>query len=61
MTAPTLEQACDLVRQLSVQEKLYLLNALTTQLIHDTTNMLTAKPLGLPIFHVAHWSEDTLV
>ena len=58
MTTPALTQARNIVRQLTVQEKLYLLNDITAQLVQAaTSNPVTARP-GFPVFHIAEWPTD---
>ena len=58
MTATALTQARTIVRQLTVQEKLYLLNDITAQLVQATTSSpITSRP-GFPIFHIAEWPTD---
>ena len=59
MTLTALTQARAIVRQLTVQEKLYLLNDITAQLVQATTSgSVTSRP-GFPIFHITEWPTDT--
>lgn len=58
MTTPALTQARTIVRQLTIQEKLYLLNDITAQLAHEATSSpVTSRP-SFPVFHVAEWPTD---
>lgn len=58
MTTTTLTQARNIVRQLSVQEKLYLLNDIATQLVQESTAVRRSPRPAFPVFHVAEWPED---
>jgi hypothetical protein len=58
MTTKTLTQARNIVRQLTVQEKLYLLNDITAQLIQETTSTPATSRPGFPVFHIAEWPTD---
>jgi hypothetical protein len=52
MTTTALTQAHTIVRQLTVQEKLYLLNDITAQLLQAvTTHPVTPRP-AFPVFHL---------
>jgi hypothetical protein len=54
-----LTQARELVRQLSFQEKLYLLNDLTMQVIQQSAAATTtAEQQPLPSIHLATWPDD---
>lgn len=58
ITAP-LMQARELVRQLSFQEKLYLLNDLTMQVIQQSaTGAPASEARPLPSIHLATWPND---
>jgi hypothetical protein len=58
MTTTALTQARTIVRQLTVQEKLYLLHDITAQLVQETTTSpVTSRP-AFPVFHVAEWPTD---
>ena len=58
MTTTALTQARTIVRQLTVQEKLYLLHDITAQLVQETTsNPATSRPV-FPILHIAEWPSD---
>jgi hypothetical protein len=58
MTTTALTYARTIVRQLTIQEKLYLLNDITAQLVQAaTSNPVTARP-SFPVFHVAEWPTD---
>jgi hypothetical protein len=59
MTTNQLAQARELVRQLSFQEKLYLLNDLTMQVIQQSTTATTAPAIRpLPSIHLTTWPTD---
>jgi hypothetical protein len=59
MTIDQLTQVRELVQQLSFQEKLYLLNDLTMQLIQQSTKVMAATaPQPLPSIHLATWPHD---
>lgn len=58
MTTPALTQARSIVRQLSVQEKLYLLNEIAAQLVQESTRAGQTLRPAFPIFHVAEWPAD---
>lgn len=56
MTIDQLSQARELVRQLSFQEKLYLLNDLTMQVIQQSARPAAEfVPRPLPSIHLATW------
>lgn len=58
MTTSALTQARTIVRQLSIQEKLYLLNDITAQLVQAATSSpATSRPV-FPVLHVAEWPAD---
>lgn len=59
MSNDQLTKARDLVRQLSFQEKLYLLNDLTMQVIqHSNPPASTQASQPLPSIHFEHWPHD---
>jgi hypothetical protein len=58
MTTTALAQARNIVRQLSVQEKLYLLNDITAQLIQESAPSSSHPNAPFPVFHVAEWPTD---
>ena len=59
MTTDQLTQARELVRQLSFQEKLYLLNDLTIQVIQQSTKAAPAAAARpLPSIHLATWPHN---
>jgi hypothetical protein len=59
MTIEQLTQVRELVRQLSLQEKLSLLNDLTMQLIQQTATVgMAPKQQPLPSLHLASWPHD---
>lgn len=59
MTTDQLTQARELVRQLSFQEKLYLLNDLTMQVIQQSTTAATAAASRpLPSIHLTTWPTN---
>lgn len=59
MTTDQLTQARDLVRQLSFQEKLYLLNDLTMQVIQQSTTAAPSPPSQpLPSIHLTPWPNN---
>ena len=59
MAADQLTKARTLVQQLSFQEKLYLLNDLTMQVIQQSTAATPApKERALPIIHLATWLNN---
>jgi hypothetical protein len=59
MATDQLTQARTLVRQLSFQEKLYLLDDLTTQVIQQSAAATPApKEPPLPIIHLATWPNN---
>ena len=58
MTTEALLQARSIVRKLTIQEKLYLLNDITTQLVQASTATDTSARQAFPIFHVAEWPTD---
>ena len=59
MAADQLTQVRTLVRQLSFQEKLYLLNDLTMQVIQQSASATPApKVRPLPIIHLATWPSS---
>jgi hypothetical protein len=58
MTTAALAQARTIVRQLTVQEKLFLLNDITAQLVQEATaHTITPRP-AFPVFHIAEWPAD---
>jgi hypothetical protein len=58
MTTDQLTQAREFVRHLSFQEKLYLLNDLTIQVIQQSTAGITKSALPiLPSIHLATWPD----
>jgi len=58
MTITALIQARNIVRQLTVQEKLYLLNDIAAQLVQEATTHPTIPRPAFPVFHVAEWPAD---
>ena len=59
MATDQLTQARTLVRQLSFQEKLYLLNDLTMQVIQQSAAATPApKERPLPTIHLATWPNN---
>jgi hypothetical protein len=58
MTTTALTQARNIVRQLTVQEKLYLLNDITAQLVQEATSHPVLPRPAFPVFHVAEWPAD---
>jgi hypothetical protein len=59
MTSDHLTHVLNLVRQLSLQEQLYLLQDLTTQVIHEATpGTIGGQPTPLPRLHLDHWPDD---
>lgn len=58
MTTDQLAQVRELVRQLSFQEKLYLLNDLTMQVIQQSTKAAPAAARPLPSIHLATWPNN---
>jgi hypothetical protein len=59
MTTDQLTQARELVRQLSFQEKLYLLNDLTMQVIQYSTTVPADSPSRpLPSIHLTGWPDN---
>lgn len=58
MTTTALIQARTLIRQLTVQEKLYLLNDITTQLVQESSTNTPHTHPAFPIFHAAEWPTD---
>lgn len=58
MTITALTQARTIVRQLTVQEKLYLLNEITAQLVHETSSSPATPHLDFPVLHTAEWPTD---
>jgi hypothetical protein len=59
MTSDQLAQARELVRQLSFQEKLYLLNDLTMHVIQESMTAATVPPAQpLPSIHLATWPDN---
>ena len=58
MTTTALMQARNIVRQLTVQEKLYLLNDITAQLVQEATSHPVIPGPAFPVFHVAEWPAD---
>jgi hypothetical protein len=57
MTTIALTQARTIVRQLTLQEKLYLLQDITAQLVQETSSPVRSRP-AFPIFHIAEWPTD---
>lgn len=58
MTTQAFAQARDIVRQLTRQEKLYLLNDITAQLIHDTAAIPLPQRPPFPVLHIEQWPSD---
>jgi hypothetical protein len=58
MTTPELTHARAIVRLLSFQEKLYLLNDITAQLVQEAASSSLAARPSFPVFHVAEWPAD---
>lgn len=59
MNADHLTHIRTLVRQLSLQEKLDLLQDLTTQVIQEATpGTIGGEPAPLPGVHLDHWPDD---
>jgi hypothetical protein len=59
MAADQLTQVRTLVRQLSFQEKLYLLNDLTMQVVQQSAAATPVpKERPLPIIHLATWPNN---
>ena len=59
MTTDQLMRARELVRQLSFQEKLYLLYDLTMQVLQQSaTAATTAESQPLPSIHLATWPNN---
>ena len=59
MATDQLTQARTLVRQLSFQEKLYLLNDLTMQVIQQSAAATPVpKERSFPIIHLATWPNN---
>ena len=58
MTTEELLRVRDIVRQLTIQEKLYLLNDITAQLVQASAVSDTSVRPAFPVFHVAPWPTD---
>lgn len=59
MTTNLFTQTRSLMRQLTLQEKLLLLNDLTTQLVQQTVKTrLSSELTSLPTIKIDHWPED---
>jgi len=58
MTTTALAQARDIVRQLTLREKLYLLNDITAQLLQESTSRSAQRQAPFPVFHVDQWPDD---
>jgi hypothetical protein len=59
MTIDQLTQVRELVRHLSFQEKLYLLNDLTMQVIQQSTSETTTSlSRALPSIHLTTWPDN---
>ena len=58
MTTTALSQARTIVRQLTVQEKLYLLQDITAQLVQESTSSPVTARAAFPVFHGAEWPTD---
>jgi hypothetical protein len=58
MTHTTLIKAREIVRQLSTQEKLSLLNDITAQLMQEAVLSTSAQQLPFPVLHVDSWPQD---
>jgi hypothetical protein len=59
MSTDQLTQARALVQRLSLQEKLYLLNDLTMQVIRQSAGVAQAPPAQpLPSIHLATWPDN---
>lgn len=59
MTTTALIQARNIVRQLTIQEKLYLLNDITSQLVQETADAAIPQLPAFPVFHVKEWPTST--
>jgi hypothetical protein len=58
MTTEALLQARNIVRHLTIQEKLHLLNDITAQLVQASTiTHVPARP-AFPVFHLDEWPVD---
>ena len=58
MTTPTLIEARNIVRTLTLQEKLYLLNDLTAQLVQESTRNVAQQRPVFPVLHLDEWPND---
>lgn len=59
MTTDQLSKVRELIRQLSFQEKLYLLNDLTMQVIQQASSVVTTpEPRPLPSIHLEIWPNN---
>ncbi|GIV91323.1 MAG TPA: hypothetical protein DEF43_04635 [Chloroflexus aurantiacus] len=59
MTTDQLTKVRELIRQLSFQEKLYLLNDLTMQVIQQSSSEVTTpEPRPLPSIHLETWPNN---
>lgn len=58
MTIEALLQARDIVRHLTAQEKLYLLNDITVQLVQASTATDPPVYSTFPILHLEEWPAD---
>lgn len=59
MVSPTLPQAQNLVRELSTQERLYLLHELTAHLLQEAGTGTEKQPTAdLPLIHLERWPAD---
>ncbi len=58
MTTEELLRVRAMVRQLTIQEKLYLLNDITAQLVQASAANTTSVRPAFPVFHVAPWPAD---
>lgn len=58
MTTQALLHARDIIRQLTLQEKLYLLNDITTQVVQASAVVDTPTRPAFPVLHLAAWPAD---
>ncbi len=58
MTTEALLQARNIVRQLTIQEKLYLLNDITAQLVQASAFPGPSPHPAFPVFHLTEWPAD---
>lgn len=58
MTTTALLEARNIIRQLTVQEKLYLLNDITVQLVQASIMSDPPARPAFPVFHLAEWPAD---